>query len=903
MHHGISRFRKMAVAAAATVATTAGLLPLAATGAGATASFDLTRLAGADRYGTAAAISTASFPTATDVVLATGENFPDALAGNYLAGTRSAPILLTTRTSVPAATQAEISRLNPQRVWVLGGTDAIGAGGVPTTSATVNRVAGATRYETAVAADSTGTVGTIGGKPTAIIATGDKFADALSAGPGAYAGNFPLYLTPGAPATALHPATKSALTARGITNVILMGGVNAVSAAVATELQGMGITVTRVEGADRTETARNFAIWLKTNLGFSASLMDVARGDLFPDALAGGPHSGKEKAPILLTWTPQEASPGNNPALGALKFASDNASTLTGGHIFGGINAVSSAAETAIETAGKTGAGNVTATSRPELVSATIVGTTTAGQVDATHLIGTTVAYTFDEAVVNAVGALFHVYDATGADVNAGAGVATIQTDNRIVNVRFPGIATTAQAATLTTATNDLGAVTDASGQNAPEGDAGIGAGGQSTLTAGTTAAPDLVSVGGFRGPLAGNGSAVDFVFDQAAFVQTAAGTEFNLVATDGTVTACQGPTTTSSNNTNPSGQNVAGGNASTTITVICPALGPGSFLGQQASAANTARGYVTAAAVGTTPPAGTVNGVTGAACGAANADPSPVTNRCNPLQASNTPDNPTATPDLVSASFTMAASAASCDTVTYTFDEGVQPATVNTANFFVYSNAGVEAPGNTCGVAPQPFQVAGAQVVIFYPFGTLASAVGANVRPGGVTAVAGTNQPNRADEVGVTNTTASTTTPDRTGAPDLVSVALTSTTVGFATSWAAVYTFDEALGAATTPPGVAPQLFLHLADGSRMVCANPGAVTIGTSLNGLTTSQVRCNAYTFVDGVPDESGTNTGAATQTQVGSAVLGTVDRTGAAGTLQDAAGNFTPEGGERTSGGLA
>src|SRR5207237_4977657 len=68
----------------------AGLVPLAAP---ASAAATVTRYAGQDRYDTAAKIATGNFTTADTVVLATGENFPDALAGTYLAGVNSAPIL------------------------------------------------------------------------------------------------------------------------------------------------------------------------------------------------------------------------------------------------------------------------------------------------------------------------------------------------------------------------------------------------------------------------------------------------------------------------------------------------------------------------------------------------------------------------------------------------------------------------------------------------------------------------------------------------------------------------------------------------------------------------------------------------------------------------------------------
>jgi putative cell wall-binding protein/uncharacterized protein (DUF2141 family) len=355
MHQGISRFRKMAVAAAATVATTAGLLPLAAGSAGAAASFDLTRFAGADRYDTAAKIATGTFTTVDTVVIATGENFPDALAGNYIAGQTNSPILLTQKNSVPAATQAAIATLKPTKAVVLGGTDAIAAGGVPT-GVTVTRYAGADRYATAVAAANAGTaVGSVDGLRTAIVASGENFPDALSAGPAAWANDLPLLLTP---KSSLDAGTKNFLASKNIQKVILMGGTAAVEESVATAIKATNATtplvVDRIAGADRTETARLFAEYALSKLGFSATGINVARGDLYPDALSGGPHAGNEKQPILLTVSPTTASNSND--TGVIKYATDHKASLTGGHIFGGVNAVSSAVEAAIEAAG--GGGN-----------------------------------------------------------------------------------------------------------------------------------------------------------------------------------------------------------------------------------------------------------------------------------------------------------------------------------------------------------------------------------------------------------------------------------------------------------------------------------------------------------------------------------------------------------------
>ena len=80
------------------------------------------RLWGADRFATAAAVSQAAYPGgATNVMVATGRNFPDALAGSAAAGNLAMPVLLVETDSIPASTLSEIDRLNPQKIFVLGG--------------------------------------------------------------------------------------------------------------------------------------------------------------------------------------------------------------------------------------------------------------------------------------------------------------------------------------------------------------------------------------------------------------------------------------------------------------------------------------------------------------------------------------------------------------------------------------------------------------------------------------------------------------------------------------------------------------------------------------------------------------------------------------------------------------
>ncbi|WP_434810614.1 cell wall-binding repeat-containing protein [Microbacterium sp. bgisy189] len=85
----------------------------------------VTRQAGADRYATAAKVAD-TFPTSTTTVyVANGNTFPDALAGAAVAGTSSVPVLLTSGSSIPTATAVALSRLDPKKVVILGGSASI----------------------------------------------------------------------------------------------------------------------------------------------------------------------------------------------------------------------------------------------------------------------------------------------------------------------------------------------------------------------------------------------------------------------------------------------------------------------------------------------------------------------------------------------------------------------------------------------------------------------------------------------------------------------------------------------------------------------------------------------------------------------------------------------------------
>lgn len=96
--------------------------------------------------------SAAEEASATPVVyIVTGENFPDALGVGPASALDRGPILMVTKTSIPAPTKNELSRLSPDRIVVVGGTAVISASIESQLAAwaPVSRIAGANRYETA----------------------------------------------------------------------------------------------------------------------------------------------------------------------------------------------------------------------------------------------------------------------------------------------------------------------------------------------------------------------------------------------------------------------------------------------------------------------------------------------------------------------------------------------------------------------------------------------------------------------------------------------------------------------------------------------------------------------------------------------------------------------------------
>lgn len=279
-------------------------------------------LKGADRYCTGVAISQDGWPNGVDaasgaVILASGQNFADALAAAPIAGELHAPILLTPTTGLPASVSAELTRLFASRdassgaklivastlpgSVVAAAQAAIAGAGSGGRVVDTSVIAGSDCYDTARrAAGVLGTSPVRGFQNAAFIVTSATYADALSAAPVAAKLHIPiLFVT----ASTIPPATQQALAARHITKCIIIGSTAAVDAGVENWLVShgyRGASDPRLQGGTRYDTCLAVLAFAKAQASFSDDALYVATGTNYPDALALAPLTGQAAKPVLL---------------------------------------------------------------------------------------------------------------------------------------------------------------------------------------------------------------------------------------------------------------------------------------------------------------------------------------------------------------------------------------------------------------------------------------------------------------------------------------------------------------------------------------------------------------------------------------------------------------------------
>lgn len=251
------------------------------------------RLAGANRYATAARIAGQQFASSDKAVLMSGQDFPDALAGGLYAASQNVPALLTPADHLAEETLAALDQLAVNEVEIIGGEKAISPAVAKQLEAhgfRVSRRAGADRYQTSIALAQAARSQT----ETVFLVSGQHFADGLSVSPLAYQMDGALLLSP---ADHLPDATLKAISDFGARQVVIVGGEKAISSAVADQLKQSGLAVERISGADRYQT--NLKLY-QTYLSDEPRGVFITSGETFADALCGGGLAARWNQPLML---------------------------------------------------------------------------------------------------------------------------------------------------------------------------------------------------------------------------------------------------------------------------------------------------------------------------------------------------------------------------------------------------------------------------------------------------------------------------------------------------------------------------------------------------------------------------------------------------------------------------
>lgn len=257
------------------------------------------RLYGLDSYQTSAAIANQfSNQMVDNVVLASGNDFPDALSASVLAHKLNAPILLVdshTQISTDALGYIGAHLKANGTVYIIGGQVIIGPdfdSNLTQKGYNVKRLGGVDRYDTdRLTVDALNSK--VGG--TVFIASGENFPDALSISSFASNTNSPILLVK---ANSITQEIQDYLGSQQPTQIYISGGTAVVSNNVENKIKSLvpNAQITRFAGQTRFDTAS----LAYNKFAMTPQKVYVASGLNYPDALAGTVLASLNGDPILL---------------------------------------------------------------------------------------------------------------------------------------------------------------------------------------------------------------------------------------------------------------------------------------------------------------------------------------------------------------------------------------------------------------------------------------------------------------------------------------------------------------------------------------------------------------------------------------------------------------------------
>jgi N-acetylmuramoyl-L-alanine amidase len=252
---------------------------------------DIIRYGGEDRYDTSVEVSKNSFTSSENVIIASGEDFADALSSAPLAGKYNAPIIITEKDKLSYNAISEIKRLGAKEATIVGGSGVVSdnvKSQLEEIGINVTRLWGKDRYATSV--EIAKEVGTDNG---IAVASGNNFADALSIAPIAGAKQIPIILVG---SNGMSESVREFVDENKTENYYVIGGKGVISDATSDYLGNY----IRLSGNNRYET--NTAVIEKfLNMGYiNMNTVYIASGAQFPDALSASAAAANSNSPIVL---------------------------------------------------------------------------------------------------------------------------------------------------------------------------------------------------------------------------------------------------------------------------------------------------------------------------------------------------------------------------------------------------------------------------------------------------------------------------------------------------------------------------------------------------------------------------------------------------------------------------
>ncbi|MBU3188369.1 cell wall-binding repeat-containing protein [Clostridium bowmanii] len=265
--------------------------------------YNVKRITGENRYETSANISSEfSNSIVQNIIIASGNNFPDALTGSVLSNTLNAPILLVDKTIETSSNSIKYIKNHLTKggtIYILGGNGSVNesfSDYFKSLDYNVKRLGGSNRFDTNKTIVSFMNVEK--GTPV-IVVNGYGFADALGISSIAASKGYPILMVN---ETNLPSESKDMLKEIQPSKVFIIGGEGSINKSVIDELKNRvpfldNNSIVRISGSNRYETSLNVCKYF--NLSTNSAI--VVSGKSFPDALSGSALAAKLNAPIILT--------------------------------------------------------------------------------------------------------------------------------------------------------------------------------------------------------------------------------------------------------------------------------------------------------------------------------------------------------------------------------------------------------------------------------------------------------------------------------------------------------------------------------------------------------------------------------------------------------------------------